>query len=104
MSRTLETWENIVTTQKEKFGFDTPINLEDKRWMWGLTNLEVYNSVFIIKERNPKFRYLEKKKLKNSYNSTKWSLCRFGRTKVYKKRDSYKIKTGQKGVTIELLL
>ena len=43
-------------TPKETFHFKPPISIE-RSWMIGLTDLEVYNSIFNITEENNKFKY-----------------------------------------------
>ena len=49
-----ETLEFKLTKPKETFHFKPPIQVE-RDWMIGLTDLEVYNSIFIITEENNKF-------------------------------------------------
>ena len=49
-----ETLEFKMTKSKETFHFKPPISIEGE-WMSGLTDLEVYNSIFNITEENNKF-------------------------------------------------
>ena len=49
-----ETLEFKMTKPKETFHFKTPIQIKGD-WMVGLTDLEVYNSIFNITEENNKF-------------------------------------------------
>ena len=49
-----ETLEFKIIQSKQTFHFKTPIPIEGS-WMIGLTDLEVYNSIFNIKEENIKF-------------------------------------------------
>ena len=49
-----ETLDFKMTKPKQTFLFKPPISIEGS-WMIGLTSLEVYNSVFNIKEENNKF-------------------------------------------------
>ena len=49
-----DTLEFKMTKPKETFHFKPPIPIEGS-WMIGLTNLEVYNSIFNITEENNKF-------------------------------------------------
>ena len=49
-----ETLEFKMTKPKETFHFKPPISIEGE-WMIGLTDLEVYNSIFNITEENNKF-------------------------------------------------
>ena len=46
-SKPLETLEFKMTKQKESFSFDVPLELKEQ-WMMGVTNLEVYNTVYSI--------------------------------------------------------
>ena len=46
-----------MTKQKESFSFDVPLLLPEK-WMMGVTNLEVYNTVYNITEKNNKLEIL----------------------------------------------
>ena len=50
-----ETLEFKMTRPKETFLFMPPISIEGS-WMIGLTDLEVYNSIFDITEENNKFK------------------------------------------------
>ena len=50
-----ETLELKMTTPKENFRFKPPIQIKGK-WMIGLPELEVYNSIFNITEENNKFK------------------------------------------------
>ena len=50
-----ETLEFKMTRPKETLTFETPISIEGS-WMIGLTDLEVYNSIFNITEENKKFK------------------------------------------------
>ena len=50
-----ETLEFKMTKPKETFHFKPQISIEGS-WMIGLTDLEVYNSIFNIKEENKKFK------------------------------------------------
>ena len=49
-----ETLEFKMTKPREIFHFKPPIQIQGD-WMIGLTNLEVYNSIFNITEENNKF-------------------------------------------------
>ena len=49
-----ETLEFKMTKPKETFHFKPPIQVKGD-WMIGLTDLEVYNSIFNITEENNKF-------------------------------------------------
>ena len=49
-----ETLEFKMIKTRESFHFKPPIRIEGD-WMIGLTDLEVYNSVFNITEKNNKF-------------------------------------------------
>ena len=49
-----ETLEFKMIKPRETFHFKTPISIEGE-WMVGLTDLEVYNSIFNITEENNKF-------------------------------------------------
>ena len=49
-----ETLEFKMNRSKETFHFKPPISIEGE-WMVGLTDLEVYNSIFNITEENNKF-------------------------------------------------
>ena len=49
-----ETLEIELKQPRQTFHFNTPIWIE-RAWMLGLTNLEVYNSVFNLTEENNKF-------------------------------------------------
>ena len=54
--------------QKETFSFDTPLHLEENRWMLALTSLEVKNPVFNVTEK--KYKVQEEKdtqKMKQFY-------------------------------------
>ena len=50
-----ETLEFKMVKPREIFHFKPPIQIQGD-WMIGLTNLEVYNSIFIITEENNKFK------------------------------------------------
>ena len=50
-----ETLELKMIKPKETFHFKPPIQIQGD-WMIGLTNLEVYNSIFNISEKNNKFK------------------------------------------------
>ena len=56
-SKPQETLEFKMTKQKESFSFDVPLLLAEK-WMMGVTNLEVYNTVYNITEKNNKLEIL----------------------------------------------
>ena len=56
-SKPQETLEFKMTKQKESFSFDVPLILNEK-WMMGVTSLEVYNTVYNIKEKNNKLEIL----------------------------------------------
>ena len=58
-SKPQETLEFKMTKQKESFLFDIPLQLNDK-WMMGVTNLEVYNTVYNITEKNNTLQILLK--------------------------------------------
>ena len=49
-----ETLEFKMIKPRETFHFKPPVSIEGK-WMLGLTDLEVYNSIFNITEENNKF-------------------------------------------------
>ena len=49
-----ETLEFKMIKPRETFHFKTPISIEGE-WMIGLTDLEVYNSIFNITDENNKF-------------------------------------------------
>ena len=49
-----ETLEFKMIKPRETFHFNPPISIEGS-WMIGLTDLEVYNSIFKITEENNKF-------------------------------------------------
>ena len=49
-----ETLEFKMNKSRETFHFSQPIQIQED-WMIGLTDLEVYNSIFIITEENNKF-------------------------------------------------
>ena len=49
-----ETLEFKMTKPRKTFHFNPPIQVKGD-WMLGLTDLEVYNSIFIITEENNKF-------------------------------------------------
>ena len=51
-----ETLEIKMTKPRETFHFKPPIQIEGD-WMIGLTDLEVYNSIFNITEENNKFEF-----------------------------------------------
>ena len=53
-----ETLEFKLTKSRETFHFNPPIPIEGS-WMLGLTSLEVYNSLFNIKEENNKFEQVD---------------------------------------------
>ena len=50
-----ETLEYKMTKPKETFHFKPQISIEGS-WMIGLTDLEVYNSIFNLTEENNKFK------------------------------------------------
>ena len=50
-----ETFEFKLNKSKETFHFKPPIPIEGS-WMIGLTDLEVYNSIFKITEENNKLQ------------------------------------------------
>ena len=55
-SKPQETPEFKLTKTRESFPLKLSLNLSpDTKWMVGLTSLEVYNSVFNIREKNKKF-------------------------------------------------
>ena len=58
-SNSQETLEFKITKRKESFSFDVPLQLKEK-WMMGVTNLEVYNTVYDITEKNNKLQILLK--------------------------------------------
>ena len=49
-----ETLEFKMIKPRETFHFNPPIHIKGD-WMLGLTDLEVYNSIFIITKENNKF-------------------------------------------------
>ena len=49
-----------MTKQKESFSIDVPLGLPEK-WMMGVKSLEVYNTVYIITEKNNKLEILPTK-------------------------------------------
>ena len=51
-----ETLEIEMTKPREKYHFKPPIPIQGS-WMIGLTDLEVYNSLFIITEENNEFDF-----------------------------------------------
>ena len=51
-----EILEFKLTKSRETFSFKPPISIE-RHWMIGLTNLEVYNSIFNVTGRNNKFKF-----------------------------------------------
>ena len=53
-TRPQETLEFKMTKTKETFHFNPTIQIKGL-WMLGLTDLEVYNSIFNITEENNKF-------------------------------------------------
>ena len=53
-TKSQETLEFKITKPKETFHFKPPIEVKEN-WMIGLTDLEVYNSIFNITEENNKF-------------------------------------------------
>ena len=53
-TKSQETLEFKMTKSKETFHFNPPIQVKED-WMIGLTDLEVYNSIFNITEENNKF-------------------------------------------------
>ena len=53
-----ETLEFKMNKSRETFHFSQPIQIQGD-WMIGLTNLEVYNSIFNITEENNKFKLYE---------------------------------------------
>ena len=50
-----ETLEFKMTKPGETFHFNPPIQVKED-WMFGLIDLEVYNSIFNITEQNTKFK------------------------------------------------
>ena len=56
--RKTETLDFNMTKPRETFHFNQPIPIEGS-WMIGLTDLEVYNSIFNITEENIKFEFNE---------------------------------------------
>ena len=59
-SKPQETFEFKMNKQKESFSFDIPLDLP-AQWMMGVTNLEVYNTVYNITEKNNKLKILLRK-------------------------------------------
>ena len=53
-SKRQETLEFKMSTSQKHFQFDEPLILSGE-WMMGITNLEVYNTVYNINETNNKF-------------------------------------------------
>ena len=51
LSKPQETLEFKMNKQKEEFTFDIPLILEDS-WLMGVTNLQVYNTVYNITPKN----------------------------------------------------
>ena len=49
-----ETLKVIMTKPRKTFHFDPPVEVKED-WMLGLTDLEVYKSIFNITEQNNKF-------------------------------------------------
>ena len=64
LSKPQETLEFKMTKQKI-FSFDVPVELPE-HWMTGVTNLEVYNTVYNITEKNKKFIIPKDDQLKSS--------------------------------------
>ena len=56
-SKAQEVLEFKMTTQKESFSFDVPLQLNEK-WMMGVTSLEVYNTVYNNTEKKNKLQNL----------------------------------------------
>ena len=56
-SKPQETLEFKMNKQKESFSFDVPLLLP-KKWMMGVTSLEVYNTVYNITEKNNKLQII----------------------------------------------
>ena len=56
-SKPQETLEFKMTKQKESFSIDVSLELPEK-WMMGVTSLEVYNTVYIITDKNNKLEIL----------------------------------------------
>ena len=54
--KTEETLEFKMIQTKQTFHFKSPIQVKGD-WMIGFTDLEVYNSIFNIKEENSKFKF-----------------------------------------------
>ena len=52
-----ETLEFKLNKSRESFHFKPPIQIKGD-WMLGLTDLEVYNSIFNITEENNKFKFI----------------------------------------------
>ena len=58
-SKAQETLEFKMNTPQKDFQFDEPIILNND-WMMGVTNLEVYNTVYNINENNNTFvKYID---------------------------------------------
>ena len=66
-SKPQETLEFKMNKQKESFSFDIPLDLPEQ-WMMGVTNLEVYNTVYNITEKNKEFKILLKDEQLKSLN------------------------------------
>ena len=60
LSKPQETLEFKMNKQKESFSFDIPLELPEQ-WMMGVTNLEVYNTLYNITEKNNKLKILLRK-------------------------------------------
>ena len=60
LSKPQESLEFEMNKQKESFSFDIPLDLPEQ-WMMGVTNLEVYNTVYNITEKNNKLEILLRK-------------------------------------------
>ena len=63
-----ETLEFKLVKSRESFSFNPPIHIEGS-WMIGLINLEVYNSIFNITNKNNKFE-LYSENMQNSNEIT----------------------------------
>ena len=50
-----DTLEFKVTKPMQSFYHDSHLKIEEDKWLLSLTNLEVYNSVFIKTEENHTF-------------------------------------------------
>ena len=65
-SKPQETLEFKMNKQKESFSFDIPLELPEQ-WMMGVTSLEVYNTVYIITEKNNKIKLFKTDKMLKEY-------------------------------------